>query len=339
MSASIGVCRNTNCPKGAGGERVELYPGPGEYCPDCGEPLEAIPPEQPAPFGGLSPLEALEQLPPEQPQPARPRKALNKRRPLFAGLAVVITVAVATVLMLHMSAIGLTGSAGSVRVWAGSITDRFASDLIRGYAERNAAPESQCSIVQSAPCDVRLATAMNANQNDTIAHDALVAVVNPANPLMRLNQDDIRRIFAGEITDWSQLGGKPGKIVAYAPTSGMNESASPVRLLMQGSSFGPNVQRLPSGSDVTHAVIRADSLGAIGLVAFSQSDPAKVLTIGPNTPNPLSIASGAYPFSIGVTVTVESSARPAAAALDGYARSDDAQAIAAHSGLITKRGF
>jgi hypothetical protein len=338
MSENIGVCRNANCPKGAAGERVELYPGPGEYCPDCGEPLEAIPPEQPAPFGGLSPLEALEQLPPEQPQAAQTRKPTNKKRPLFAGLAVV-TVAVAAVLMLHMSAIGLTGSAGSVRVCAGSTTNRFASDLIRGYAESNTTSESQFSIVQSAPCDVRLATAMNANPNDTIAHDALVAVVNPANPLMRLNQDDIRRIYAGEITDWSQLGGKPGKIVAYAPTGGMNQSAGPMRLLMQGSSFGPNVQRLPSSSDVTHAVIRADSLGAIGLVAFSQSDPAKVLSIGPNTPNPLSIASGAYPFSVGVTVTVESSARPAAAALDGYARSDGAQSIVAHSGLITKRGF
>lgn len=337
MNGNLGVCRNANCPKGASGERVELYPGPGEYCPDCGEPLEAIPPETQAPFGGLSPLEALEQLPPEQPQQARV-PARNKRRPIFAGLAVA-TAAIAAVLMLHLSATGRTGNAGSVRVCAGSITGHFVHDLIRDYAQRSTTSESEFTVVQSAPCDVRFAAAANANPNDTIAHDALVVVVNPANPLMHLTEDAIRGIYGGQITDWSQVGGKPGKIVAYAPTGGTDESTDPMRTLMHGAALGPNVLRLSSSSDVTHAVVRADSLSAIGLVAFSQSDPAKVLAIDANTPNPLSIADGRYPFSVGVTVAVESSAHPAAAALSGYARSDDAQSIVAHSGLVTKRGF
>ncbi|MGH7683430.1 MAG: substrate-binding domain-containing protein [Vulcanimicrobiaceae bacterium] len=335
MGQNIGVCRNQNCPKGVSGERVELYPGPGEYCPDCGEPLEAIPSETQAPFGGLSPLEALEQLPPEQPQATAPSR--QKRRPLFAGLAVV-TAAVAAVLLLHPS-IGRTGNAAGVRVCTGSITDRFARDLIRGYAEHSTTPESQYSIVQSAPCDVRLAASANAHPNDTIAHDALVAVVNPANPLVRLTQDAVRGIYSGQITDWSQVGGKPGKIIAYATARGTDETADPMRALMQGTAFGSNVQRLPSSMDVTRAVVRTDSFGAIGLVAFSQSDPAKVLAIGTNAPNPLSIAEGRYPFSVGVTSNLESSGRPAAAALNGYARSDDAQVVVAHSGLVTKRGI
>lgn len=336
MSGALGVCRNANCPKGTSGERVELYPGPGEYCPDCGEPLEAIPPEPQAPFGGLSPLEALQTLPPEQAHAtSSPRKT---RRPIFAGLAVAAA-AIAVVLLLHPSAIGRTGNAGTVRVCASSITDRFARDLVRGYAEQNATSESQFSIVQSAPCDVRLAAAVNANPDGTIAHDAVVVVVNPANPLTRLTQDEVRRIFAGEITDWSQLGGKPARIEAYATARGTDEASSSMRGLMQGKPFAPNVQRLPSSNDVTHAVVGAGSLGAIGLVAFSQSDPAKILAIGPNTPNPLSIADGRYPLSVAVTVALDSSAHPAAVALTGYARSDDAQPIVARSGLITKRGI
>jgi phosphate transport system substrate-binding protein len=335
MGQNLGVCRNQNCPKGVSGERVELYPGPGEYCPECGEPLEAIPSETQAPFGGLSPLEALEKLAPEQPQAAVP--SLKKRRPLFAGLAVV-TAAIAAVLLLHPS-VGRTGNAAGVRVCAGSITDRFARDLIRGYAEHSSTPESQYAVVQSAPCDVRFAASANASPNDTIGHDALVVVVNPANPLMRLTQDAIRGIFSGQITDWSQLGGKPGKIVAYAPARGTDETGEPLRALMQGASLSGSVQRLPSSSDVTRAVVRTDSFGAIGLVAFSQSDPAKVLAIGPNTPNPLSISDGHYPFSFGVTANLESTGRPAAAALSGYARSDDAQPIVAHSGLTPKRGI
>src|SRR5579885_1185415 len=41
-----GICRYPECPKAASGERIELYAGPGQYCPECGKTLEPIAPDQ-----------------------------------------------------------------------------------------------------------------------------------------------------------------------------------------------------------------------------------------------------------------------------------------------------
>ncbi|WP_061206334.1 phosphate ABC transporter substrate-binding protein [Leptospira santarosai] len=45
-----------------------------------------------------------------------------------------------------------------------------------------------------------------------IAYDGIAIVVHPSNPVRRISLQDASKIFAGEITDWSKVGGKPEKI-------------------------------------------------------------------------------------------------------------------------------
>lgn len=40
---STGVCRNAACAKSLTAEPIERYPGPGQFCPDCGELLQSVP--------------------------------------------------------------------------------------------------------------------------------------------------------------------------------------------------------------------------------------------------------------------------------------------------------
>ena len=61
---SRGVCRNARCEKARCQEQVERYPGPGIYCPECGDILQAVAwektPRGPfAQFGRLAAVEAL----------------------------------------------------------------------------------------------------------------------------------------------------------------------------------------------------------------------------------------------------------------------------------------
>lgn len=44
MNSGVGVCRNAACAKSLTGELIERYPGPGQFCPDCGELLQ-LPPD------------------------------------------------------------------------------------------------------------------------------------------------------------------------------------------------------------------------------------------------------------------------------------------------------
>lgn len=48
-----------------------------------------------------------------------------------------------------------------------------------------------------------------------ILNDALAIVVHPDNPVTRLTLEQVAKIFAGQIKDWSEVGGSGGKITVY----------------------------------------------------------------------------------------------------------------------------
>jgi phosphate transport system substrate-binding protein len=47
--------------------------------------------------------------------------------------------------------------------------------------------------------------------------DSMVVLVAKENPAISLSLDNVAQIFAGKVTDWSQIGLPPGKITVYAP--------------------------------------------------------------------------------------------------------------------------
>ena len=49
-----------------------------------------------------------------------------------------------------------------------------------------------------------------------VAIDAIVPVVNPANPVAALTTAQLRDIYAGKITNWKEIGGQDGKIVVIS---------------------------------------------------------------------------------------------------------------------------
>jgi phosphate transport system substrate-binding protein len=48
-----------------------------------------------------------------------------------------------------------------------------------------------------------------------IGYDGVALIVHPSNPVGALSLDDVGRLYAGEIDDWAQLGGKPGRVLLY----------------------------------------------------------------------------------------------------------------------------
>lgn len=53
------------------------------------------------------------------------------------------------------------------------------------------------------------------------ALDSMVVLVSPDNPAVSITEDSLAKIYAGQISDWSQLGLPAGKINVYAPVDGM----------------------------------------------------------------------------------------------------------------------
>ena len=219
------------------------------------------------------------------------------------------------------------------------MTERFAADIVRAYVDKAGVARSRFDLTQSAPCDVRFAAKRTARSGDIVGRDGIVVVVNPQNPLTRLSEDDVRLIFSGAITDWSEFGEPPGRIVAIMPAAATDEAQTLARTLLAHSGVAAGVRRLASSADVVRAVVSPAGRGTIGIVAFSAAVPAKVLALAPQ-PAPSSLSIGDQRYALSVALTVESASRAASAVgLAAYARSEDAQAIVLRDGFVPKQGI
>ncbi|HPA72913.1 MAG TPA: PstS family phosphate ABC transporter substrate-binding protein [Spirochaetota bacterium] len=99
-----------------------------------------------------------------------------------------------------------------------------------------------------------------------IAHDMIVPIVNPANPVVNLGLDTLRGIYNGSIRNWKDTGGAdlPVKLVARDFKSGTKDVWR--RLVTQSEGVEGVIEK-PSGSAVIAEV--AHDAGAIGYVSFS----------------------------------------------------------------------
>jgi PBP superfamily domain len=362
---SRGICRSPVCPAAAKGTLVERYPGPGEYCPECGELLEPMgaPPQTPAapqapvqqqqqqqqpppppqssalPFGGLSALEALQQFDAAAP-PAAPEPAKRPRKRFGIASAGVVLAAIAVVFLFRPTAMGRATPSDVIHICRSAMTERFAGDVVRAYAANRRLPASRFELSSRDACDVRFTATTDAS-GSVVGYDGIVVIVNPQNPLTHLTNTDARRIFRGEVTDWDELGEAPGPIVAILPEEGTDEAQVLAQKFALGTSVGANIRRLSTGAEIVRAVTSASGRRAIGMVAFSASVVAKVVKLdGAPAPSVLSIGDQRYPLAVAITVQGDGSAhRPVADGLVRYARSDAAQSLVSQDGFVPKKGF
>lgn len=256
------------------------------------------------------------------------------------GAIGVLALAAAVTAVLHTTAPGRAGS-NPLAVCPSTITQRLATDLVQAYAAKSGTPASRFNVAIAGACDVRFSAVASASGADAVAHDGVVAIVNPQNPLAQLSEEQLRGIVAGRITDWSQVGAPRGPIALLLPDEGTDEARALRAALLHDTPVAASARRPRSSAEIVRTVASASGRDAFGVVAFSAAVPAKVLALqSAPVPSVLSIADHRYPISLAVTVEPQGArGDPAAAALVRYARSDEAQSIVVRDGLIAKKGY
>jgi hypothetical protein len=316
-----GLCMNEQCAGAARVEPIERYPGPGAYCPDCGQLL--------VPASGA-------ETPPSSSSSLTLAPRRDKRRIVIAAGAIVIIF----IALVGFAVIG-TRSVGalSVRVCTSTMTDRVADEIVRAYSARGTWPfHYDVTRPGDRACDVRFFVSSNGNDGELLARDGVVAVVNPQNTTAQLDISQLRDILAGRIVNWSQLGARPGAIAAAVPEDSSDEAHLLARRVMLGAPLGSNIVRNLTAAQIVGRVSSPSGRGWIGLVPFSAALPAKVLALGKAPPpSTISIADGRYPMSAGIMVASDfrQPSRPTAA-LIAFARSTAGEDVFARAGLISK---
>jgi phosphate transport system substrate-binding protein len=134
-----------------------------------------------------------------------------------------------------------------------------------------------------------------------VALDALAVYVNAANPIDEISLPELGRIFAGEVTNWKEIGAPAHAVVLYGRESNSGTYGYFKERVLEGKDFAPSTQSLGGTAAVANAV-KGDPFG-IGYGGIAYLEGIKALRIRKDEAAPAvapSIATtqdGSYPLS------------------------------------------
>jgi phosphate transport system substrate-binding protein len=128
-----------------------------------------------------------------------------------------------------------------------------------------------------------------------VAMDGIAVITNPSVGIKALNKKQVKDIFTGKVSDWAQVGGKSGKIIAISrdTSSGTYEAFGELALDKQKPRADALLQA--SNQAVANAVARTPgSIGYVGL-AFMSGD-VTVVTIDGVMPSKETVLTKKYAY-------------------------------------------
>lgn len=128
-----------------------------------------------------------------------------------------------------------------------------------------------------------------------VAYDAIAVIVHPDNPVRDLTTMQVRSIYAGVITNWSEVGGPDLEIglVNRDEASGTREAFK--KIVMDDAVFDIGAVVLP-GTGQVRAVV-ADVPGAIGYISLGfVNDDVRAVAIDEVEPSEEAVVAGTYPI-------------------------------------------
>lgn len=167
-----------------------------------------------------------------------------------------------------------------------------------------------------------------------LAYDGIAVIVNPANGVEDLSLEQIAKIYTGEITNWSEVGGSDAEIVLIGREAGSG-TRSGFEEIVEVKDKCLYRQELTSTGDVITAVSQnPDAIGYASLA--SVKDTVKALKVAGVAPSEETVKDGSYliqrPF---VLVTKEGvTLSPVAQAFFDYATGGEANDIITAAGVV-----
>ena len=243
------------------------------------------------------------------------------------------------------------GSKGSMVSTDGSTSmEKVIGILSESYMEENkgvtvtynpTGSGSGITAAKDGTCDIGLASRyLKDNEKadglveTVLAYDGIAIIVNTANTVSDLTVEQIAKIYTGEITNWSEVGGSDGEIVLIG-----REAGSGTRDGFESITDTKDSCKYRQELTSTGAVITAveSNPGAIGYASLaSVKDSVKAVSVGGIAPNENTVKDGSYaiqrPF---VLVTKEGTQlSESAQAFFDYITSDKARELISTAGVV-----
>jgi phosphate transport system substrate-binding protein len=128
---------------------------------------------------------------------------------------------------------------------------------------------------------------------NVVARDAIAVVLHPSNDIDGLTLDQIKAIYTGEISNWSDLGGANQEIVVISRDSSSGTFETFNELALDDERVRPDALLQASNSAVATSV--ANTPGAIGYVGLGYvNEKVKAIAVDETMPSKQTVNSGDY---------------------------------------------
>lgn len=129
-----------------------------------------------------------------------------------------------------------------------------------------------------------------------MAYDGIAVIVSKDNPVTDLTLEQVRQIYTGEITNWSEVGGEDNDIVVVSREDGSGTRSSIEELVGFENELVDGATIADGNGNVSSTV--AENPNAIGYVSFTtleeNADSVTGLNIDGAAPTPADVVNGTY---------------------------------------------
>ena len=194
---------------------------------------------------------------------------------------------------------------------------------------------------QDGTCDIGLAS-RDLKEDETgvkqitLAKDGIAIIVNPQNPVADLSLEQIAKLFTGEITNWSEVGGNDAEVVPIGRESGSGtrdgfESITETEDLCKYQN-----ELTSTGEVIANVASNPNAIGYASLSAVEGDETVKAITVGGVAASEETVLDGSYAIQRNFNFIINESGElsDAAQAFVEWATSTEASDLIAGAGAV-----
>jgi len=187
-----------------------------------------------------------------------------------------------------------------------------------------------------------LALSRNVNPVETtIALDGISLMVNKKNPVSELTLDQLKNIYTGVYTRWSDVGGPDQPIIALSRESNSGTYVYFQEHVLQKKDYSSTVHLMPSTSAITKSVSQDQWSIGYGGVAYAEHADVKTIRVKTTpdapavAPSEATVHDGSYPISRPLFLYTNGEPAGTIEAFIEFCLSAEGQKIVVETGYIT----
>lgn len=151
---------------------------------------------------------------------------------------------------------------------------------------------------RATPVEMSQATAKGVTLTPTVvALDGIGIIVNANNPLAKLTKRQVEQIFAGDINNWSAVGGAAGTISVYTRNTSSGTYGDFKSLAMNKRDYASSSQKMAGNEQIAAEVAKnPNGIGYVGL-AYLHDPGIKVIAVDGKLPSRESVTDLSYAYA------------------------------------------